>query len=92
MIPEISSALLLDSEVRAVAEALELVLGDYEDEYFNLENHDSPEDWVMFREQYREWAATYVKLAGRPFQGARCWWDVEGPHDGTSEGGQVRAE
>lgn len=79
------------AELDYLREALELALGDYEDDYLNQDNHDSPEDWVVFRSWYVGVAGMYARLTGHPFVGPMYEWDGNGPHE-RARGGQVRAE
>jgi hypothetical protein len=87
MSTEYTEAVLGSEEVRATVEALELVLGDYEGQYWEADGHDSPEEWIIARSQYTEWVALYRKFTGRSWLGHHHQWDATGPHELTGKGG-----
>lgn len=72
---------LSGAELDYAIEAFELVLADYEDDYWEVSVHDSPEDWVAMRTWYSGVAGIYKRATGRRFRGVRAEWDGDGPHD-----------
>jgi hypothetical protein len=82
-----TGAVLGPQEVQTAVEALELVLGDYEEQYWDSSSHDSPEEWIIARDQYTEWVALYRKFTGRSWLGHRHQWDATGPHELIGKGG-----
>lgn len=69
------------AEVDTLIESLELSLGDYEENYWELDGHDSPEEWIIARQQYLDWVGLYVKFTGQKWRGSHHLWDENGPHE-----------
>jgi hypothetical protein len=70
------------AELDYLQESLEIVLQDYEGDYFNGADHDTPEEWQAFRAWYLGLIRMYLRLTERAaYLGPRFSWNADGPLD-----------